>query len=99
MFGLEALPQNPDASPLTAPFLYPSIIALVFLFFKKISESSTSEKTQGQDPTGFSSQGRYAQAEPLCKRAPAIHEKVPGPDHPDVSTLLANMAAIRAAKR
>ena len=33
-----------------------------------------------------STQGRYAEAEPLYKRALAIQEKALGPDHPDVAT-------------
>ena len=32
-------------------------------------------------------QGRYAEAEPLYKRALAIREKALGPDHPDVAGL------------
>ena len=34
----------------------------------------------------YSDQGRYAEAEPLYKRALAIREKALGPDHPDVAT-------------
>ena len=33
----------------------------------------------------YSAQGRYADAEPLYKRALAIREKALGPDHPDVA--------------
>ena len=39
-------------------------------------------------------QGRYAEAEPLYKRALAILEKALGPDHPDVATTLENYAAL-----
>ncbi len=35
----------------------------------------------------YQAQGRYAEAEPLYKRALAIREKALGPDHPDVGTL------------
>ena len=34
----------------------------------------------------YQAQGRYAEAEPLYKRALAIDEKALGPDHPDVAT-------------
>ena len=37
-------------------------------------------------------QGRYAEAEPLFKRALAIYEKSRGPDHPFVATSLNNLA-------
>ena len=33
----------------------------------------------------YDDQGRYAEAEPLYKRALAIREKALGPDHPDVA--------------
>ena len=39
-------------------------------------------------------QGRYADAEPLYKRALAIFEKALGPQHPDVATSLDNLAAL-----
>jgi hypothetical protein len=42
----------------------------------------------------YSTQGQYAQAEPLCKRSPAIWEKTLGPDHPSVATSLENMAQL-----
>ncbi len=38
-------------------------------------------------------ESRFAEAEPLYKRALAIWEKAPGPDHPDVATSLNNLAA------
>src|SRR5262249_47616791 len=38
--------------------------------------------------------GRYAEAEPLYKRTLAIREKALGPDHPDVSTSLNNLAQL-----
>ena len=40
----------------------------------------------------YNDQGRYADAEPLFKRALAIQEKVLGPDHPDVAVSLNNLA-------
>ncbi len=40
----------------------------------------------------YYSQGKYAEAEPLFKRALAIEEKALGPDHPDLATTLENMA-------
>ena len=44
--------------------------------------------------------GKYAEAEPLYKRALAIRERAPGPAHPDVATSLANYAALlRKMKR
>ena len=42
----------------------------------------------------YNAQGRYAEAEPLYKRALAIREKALGPAHPDVATSLENMAAL-----
>ena len=39
-------------------------------------------------------QGRYAEAEPLYKRALAIREKALGPDHPDVAKALNNLAVL-----
>ena len=48
----------------------------------------------------YRTQGQYAQAEPLYKRALAIWEKALGPDHPDVATSLESLAALyRATKR
>ena len=35
----------------------------------------------------YQAQGRYAEAEPLYKRALAISEKALGPEHPDVATV------------
>ena len=40
----------------------------------------------------YHTQGQYAQAEPLYKRALAIYEKALGPDHPSVATSLENYA-------
>ena len=40
----------------------------------------------------YQAQGRYADAEPLFKRALAISEKALGPDHPDVAVSLNNLA-------
>ncbi len=42
----------------------------------------------------YAAQGRYAEAEPLYKRALAISEKALGPDHPNVATSLENYAAV-----
>ena len=39
-------------------------------------------------------QGKYAEAEPLFKRALAIREKALGKDHPDVATSLNNLALL-----
>ncbi len=39
-------------------------------------------------------QGRYAEAEPLYKRALAIQEETLGPDHPHVAILLSNLAVL-----
>ena len=39
-------------------------------------------------------QGQYEKAEPLCKRALAVTEKVLGPDHAGVAVLLKNMAEV-----
>ncbi len=40
----------------------------------------------------YHAQGKYAEAEPLYKRALAIWEKALGPEHPDVATSLENYA-------
>ncbi len=39
-------------------------------------------------------QGKYAEAEPLLKRALAIREKALGPEHPHVAQSLENYAAL-----
>jgi S1-C subfamily serine protease len=48
----------------------------------------------------YNAQGRYADAEPLWQRALAIWEKVLGPEHPDVATVVEHYAALlRATNR
>ena len=48
----------------------------------------------------YESQGQYAVAEPLYKRALAIDEEAYGPDHPGVATSLNNLARLyRDTKR
>ncbi|MGQ3684570.1 MAG: tetratricopeptide repeat protein [Candidatus Loosdrechtia sp.] len=48
----------------------------------------------------YKAQDKYAQAEPLFKRALAIFEKSLGPDHPDVANCLTNLALLyRATQR
>ncbi len=42
----------------------------------------------------YNEQGRYAEAEPLYKRALAIWEKALGPEHPRVAKSLENYAAL-----
>jgi hypothetical protein len=42
----------------------------------------------------YSTQGQYAQADPLYKRSLAIWEKTLGLDHPSVATSLENMAQL-----
>ncbi len=42
----------------------------------------------------FLAQGRYAEAEPLFKRALAIMERAFGPGHPHVAVSLENYAAL-----
>jgi tetratricopeptide (TPR) repeat protein len=42
----------------------------------------------------YHSQGRYADAEPLCRRSLAIEEKALGRDHPAVAGSLNNLAAL-----
>src|SRR5215831_2077948 len=43
-------------------------------------------------------QGKYAEAEPLYKRALGIREKTLGPDHPDVASSLNSLAALYRAQ-
>jgi tetratricopeptide (TPR) repeat protein len=42
-------------------------------------------------------QGRYAEAEPLLKRALAIREKALGPEHPEVAAVLENISRLYEA--
>ncbi len=42
----------------------------------------------------YDNQSKYAEAEPLYKRALAIDEKALGPDHPSVAISLENYAAL-----
>ena len=42
----------------------------------------------------YEKQGRYAEAEPPCKRALAIREKTLGPDHPDTAQSLNTLAEV-----
>ena len=42
----------------------------------------------------YRAQGKYAEAEPLYKRALAIWEKALGPEHPNVAKSLQNYAAL-----
>jgi DNA-binding MarR family transcriptional regulator len=42
----------------------------------------------------YTVQGRYAEADRLCRRALAIEEKALGPEHPQVSATLDNLASI-----
>ena len=42
----------------------------------------------------YQAQGKDAEAEPLYKRALAIREKALGKDHPDVATVLENLAVL-----
>ncbi len=46
----------------------------------------------------YGAQGRYAEAEPLYKRALAIREKALGPDHPDVSYSALGLARLERAR-
>ena len=42
----------------------------------------------------YTSQGQYANAEPLYKRSIVIKERVLGPDHPDVAVSLNGLAEL-----
>ena len=42
----------------------------------------------------YHAQGKYAEAEPLYRRALGIREKALGPEHPDVATSLNNLAEL-----
>ena len=46
----------------------------------------------------YKAQGKYAEAEPLHKRALAIYEKTLGPGHPRVATSLNNLALLYKAQ-
>ena len=69
----------------------------------------TNEKAHGSEYLGFAAdlailaelyrtQGNYADAEPLLKRALAIVEKLLGPEHPDVAASLNGLAALYNAQ-
>ena len=63
------------------------------------SRSSRCRDFAEQSGCAVSSQGRYADAEPLYKRSLAIREKALGPDHPDVATSLNNLAELYRSPR
>ena len=44
--------------------------------------------------TLYQAQGKYAEAEPLYKRALAIREKALGPEHPDFALSLDNLGLL-----
>ena len=46
----------------------------------------------------YQAQGRYADAELLCKRSLAIREKAFGPDHPNVAEFAGHIAGLYQAK-
>jgi tetratricopeptide (TPR) repeat protein len=46
----------------------------------------------------YHARGRYAEAEPLYRRALAIWEKAQGSDHPDVATAVNNLAELYLAR-
>src|SRR5262249_45834129 len=46
----------------------------------------------------YHDQGRYAEAEPLYKRALAVAEKALGPEHPEVGLRLNNLATLYSAQ-
>jgi tetratricopeptide (TPR) repeat protein len=46
----------------------------------------------------YGDQGQYLKAEPFCRRALAIREKVLGPDHPDVAKSLDYLALLYACR-
>ena len=46
----------------------------------------------------YKEEGRYAEAEPLYKRALAIWKKALGPDHPDFAQSLNNLAGLYLAQ-
>ena len=45
----------------------------------------------------YREQGRFAEAEPLYRRALAAQERALGPDHPDVGTSLNELAGLYQA--
>jgi tetratricopeptide (TPR) repeat protein len=47
---------------------------------------------------GYHNQGKYAEAEPLYKRALAMMEKALGPDHKEVTKIRNNLAALHRAQ-
>ncbi|CAB1101788.1 unnamed protein product [Ectocarpus sp. CCAP 1310/34] len=61
--------------------------------FLLVSSVSSSRAVPSQTPL-LAVRGKYADAEPLCERSPAIREKVLGPEHPDVAQSLNNRAGL-----
>jgi Tetratricopeptide repeat/CHAT domain len=75
-------------------------VVVIALLMLTASNSPRQARAQGVDELAslgakvsqLYSQGRYAEAEPLRKRALAIYEKALGPNHPDVAITLNNLA-------
>ncbi len=59
---------------------------------------ATTRRTQFFSSALYKTQGHYALAEPLYKRALAIWEKALGPDHPAVATSLNNLGELYRAQ-
>ena len=68
------------------------------LWDKTVRQSPLSLRAHNNLGSRLAWKGRYAEAEPLFKRALAIHEKALGPDHPKVAISLNNLANIYQAQ-
>jgi Tetratricopeptide repeat len=82
-FEIEKLRQSRE---LLISHLY---LFLIYICFMENPNVATSLNTQL-----YTSQGQYANAEPLYKRSLVIKEKVLGPDHPDVAVSLNGLAEL-----
>ena len=78
--------------PTWAGFLYLAVV--LDAYSRRIVGWSMATTLAKQLVLGQREQGRDAEAEPLFRRALAIHEKVLGPDHPTVAANLNNLGAV-----
>src|SRR5262245_138444 len=75
------------------------LIAEPFLNSDRAFGQSLEEAARlNQEAIQLFDQGRYADAEPLYKRSLAIQEKTLGPNHPNVASLLNNLAELYEAQ-
>jgi CHAT domain-containing protein/Flp pilus assembly protein TadD len=79
---------------IAAAIMLTAVMSLVALPTVSVAQGVDEAIRLNQQAIQFYQQGRYAEAESLYKRSLAIWEKTLGPDHPDLATLLDNLAAL-----